>query len=294
MLNPLFMVYVKLLLMAIFWGGTFIAARVAAQEVGPFSGAFLRFAIASIFLLFALLRVEKKFPPVSKAQWLPLIFLGLTGVFAYNVLFFKGLKLIEAGRASVIIANNPIFIALFSALIFRERLSVQKILGILLSVSGALVVITKGDFASLGKSGISIGDLYIFGCVASWVAYSLMGKTAMKSFSPLTSVTYSTLIGTLALLTPALCEGMAYDVFAYSGKAWLSLFFLGVCGTFLGFVWYYQGIQQIGPTKAGLFINFVPISAILMAAVILKESLTYSLLIGLILVSTGVYLTNKK
>ncbi|MCD6298418.1 MAG: DMT family transporter, partial [Deltaproteobacteria bacterium] len=95
-------VYIKLFLTAVFWGGTFIAGRVVAKDVGPFVASFLRFAIASVFLLFITWRVDRKLPAIKRAQIIPVILLGMTGVFAYNVLFFKGLKIIEAGRASLI------------------------------------------------------------------------------------------------------------------------------------------------------------------------------------------------
>jgi drug/metabolite transporter (DMT)-like permease len=79
--------------------------------------------------------------------------LGLTGVFAYNALFFKGLQLISAGRASLVIATSPVLIALFSAWLYGEKLSPVKIAGILLSVTGAIVVISKGSLAAIFKSG---------------------------------------------------------------------------------------------------------------------------------------------
>ena len=267
--------YLKLLLMALFWGGTFIAGRLLVGEVEPFAAAFLRFAIASIVLLIITLRTHKKLPPVPRNQWFPLLILGLSGVFAYNVFFFRGLQFIEAGRAAVIIANNPIVIAIFAALFFGEKLNLLKTVGIILSVCGAIVVITQGNPISLLHSGIGTGDLYILGCVGCWV-------------------TYSALIGALLLFPAACLEGLISQVANYSLTAWLSLFYLGLCGTVLGFVWYYQGIQKIGSTRAGQFINFVPISAILLSAWLLDEPLTTSLLIGVFLVSSGVYLTNRQ
>jgi len=286
-------IYLKLLLMALFWGGTFIAGRLLVGEVEPFAAAFLRFTIASIVLLIITLRTHKKLPPVQRNQWFPLLILGLSGVFAYNVFFFRGLQLIEAGRAAVIIANNPIVIAIFAAIFFGERLNPLKAVGILLSVCGAVVVISQGDPASLLDNGIGTGDLYILGCVGCWVTYSLVGRSVMRSFSPLVAVTYSSLIGALLLFPAACLEGLLKQIADYSLTAWLSLFYLGLCGTVLGFIWYYQGIQKIGSTRAGQFINFVPISAILLSAWLLEEPLTTSLLIGVFLVSSGVYLTNR-
>jgi drug/metabolite transporter (DMT)-like permease len=116
----------------------------------------------------------------------------------------------------------------------------------------------------------------------------------MKGLSPLVSVTYSVLVGAALLFIPAYMQGLTRHVSTYPGSAWFGLFFLGFFGTVLGFIWYYQGIQRIGPMKAGLFINFVPISAITLSFFILGEPITLSLLIGVILVSTGVYLTNRK
>lgn len=286
-------IYLKLLLMALFWGGTFISGRLLAGEVQAFSAAFLRFAIASVVLLLITLRSHKRLPPIQREQWFPLLLLGLSGVFTYNFFFFRGLQLIEAGRAAVIIANNPIFIALFAAILFGEKLNLLKVIGIILSVCGAIVVITKGHPTTILHSGIGKGELYIFGCVISWVTYSLVGRSAMRSLSPLIAVAYSASIGALLLLPAAFMEGMFDQIANYSLTAWLSLSYLGLCGTVLGFVWYYQGIQRIGSTRAAQFINYVPICAILLSAWLLDEPLTASLLSGVFLVSSGVYLTNK-
>ncbi|MDJ0855766.1 MAG: DMT family transporter, partial [Desulfobacterales bacterium] len=280
-------VYVKLFGMAVFWGGTFIAGKLAAQNVGPFSAAFLRFAIASVFLLLAAWKFEGRLPAIRSRQLLPVFLLGLTGVLAYNVFFFKGLKLVEAGRAAIIIANNPIGIALFSALIFRERLTPLRLAGILVSISGAVIVITRGSWSSLGSGVVGWGELFILGCVASWVTFSLLGKALLKEMSPLSSILYASLSGTLCLALPAWQEGLPAAWPGYTLTDWLALFYLGFFGTVLGFVWYYEGIQRIGATKAGVFINFVPISAIVFSFFILGEPLTGSLLAGTLLVLSG-------
>ncbi len=287
------MVYLKLLLTAFFWGGTFIAGRYVVRDVGPFSAAFLRFAIASILLLLLTWRAENSLPRFGKEQVLPLIFLGMTGVFAYNVFFFKGLKLVNAGRASVIIANNPVFIALLAAYFFDEKLSWIKISGIIISVIGAIVVISRGSLGQILSGGVGWGEVFILGCVGSWVAYSLIGKVVMRELSPLVSVTYSSVVGAACLFIPASFEGLIRNFYHYSGMDWISISYLGIFGTVVGFVWYYEGIKAIGPTKAGQFINFVPISAIVLAFLMLGEPVSPSLLVGTLLVISGVYLTNS-
>ena len=285
-------IHFKLLLTAIFWGGTFIAGRALSGHVAPFSAAFLRFLIASIPLVFMMYRMENRFPPIQKEKAIYLFLLGLTGVFSYNVFFFKGLHLIHAGRASLIIANNPIFIAIASCFLFKEKLNPIKIIGILVSVSGAMVAISRGNLQGMLTESIGRGEFYIFLTVLSWVAYSLIGKRVMQDVSAIVAVTYATVTGAIMLFPAALAEGLATDIFNYSLSSWFSLFYLGIFGTVLGFVWYYEGIKTLGPSKASLFINFVPISAIILAFLFLGEPITFSLLAGAAMVSLGVYLTN--
>jgi len=287
------LIHIKLLLTAIFWGGTFVAGRIVGKNVGPCSAAFLRFAIASIFFIFLLLRINGKLPVVKRNQLIPLILLGMTGVFTYNIFFLKGLQLINAGRASLIIANNPVFITLLSAYFFKEKLNLIKISGVIISVTGSMIVISRGNFTEIFNGGLGWGEFYILFCVGSWVAFSLIGKSVMNSLSPLVSVSYSSLIGTIALFIPAYFEGITKNILDYPFDAWMAIFYLGFFGTVLGFFWYYEGIKSVGPMKASQFINFVPISAIVIAFFILGETITSSLAIGAMLVISGVYLTNR-
>lgn len=287
-------VYFKLFLTAVLWGGTFIAARVVAQDVGPFSASFLRFVVASLFLTVFTKYFEGKIPLLKKNQIVPVVLLGMTGVFAYNFFFFSGLKVILASRASLIIATNPIFIALFAFIFFGEKLNIRNFFGIFLCASGAVVVISKGDPLMIFQGALGPGELYILGCVISWVIYSLVGKVAMEDMSPMAAVTYSCIIGSVALFFPAYLEGMIGDCINYTPVDWFGICYLGFFGSVLGFTWYYQGIKEIGAGRAGIFINFVPISAVILAYFILKERLDVSLIVGAAMVISGAYLTNKR
>jgi len=289
----LLLVYIKLLLTAFFWGGTFIAGRIVAQNVGPYSASFLRFAVASVCLVLFTWKMEGNFPALKKKQIIPVILLGMTGIFSYNIFFFKGLKIIGAGRAALIIANNPVFITLLASYFFKERLNIFKLAGVAISVTGAIVVISRGNPLEILSGSLGCGELYIFCCVLSWVAFSLIGKSVMSDLSPAVAITYSSIAGTAFLFIPAWFEGIAFKMLTYSISDWLCIVYLGFFGTVLGFVWYYEGIKKIGPSRASLFINFVPVSAVFLAFFILKEPVTISLLIGTILVSAGVYLTNS-
>ncbi|MBW7989449.1 MAG: DMT family transporter [Planctomycetes bacterium] len=286
-------IYIKLLFTTLFWGGAFVAGKVVSQNVGPFSIAFQRFAIASVLLIFLTWKIEGKLPALKKFQIIPVILLGMTGIFTYNVLFFKGLKIIEASRASLIIATCPVFITIFSAIFLKEKINLIKSLGIIISICGAIVVISKGNINRIFETGLGLGELYFFCCVLSWVAYSLIGKAVMRNLSPLASVSYSAIVGAVALSVPACFEGLFQNIRNQSMLDWSCICYLSIFATVIGFVWYYQGVQRLGPTKTGLFINFVPVFAILCAFIILREPITISLVVGTALVISGVYLTNR-
>lgn len=289
---PINHTYLKLTLAAIFWGGTFIAGRAIAQDVSPYSAAFLRFAMAAVGLGLLVRSSHGTIPRLTTRQIPLILVLGLTGVFLYNILFFTGLRYIEAGRAALIIAGNPVAISCFSALFLKEPLRPIQIAGIFLSVCGAVIIISKGQLALLWTGGFGIGEWLILGCVASWVAYSLFGKLALKELEPLVAVFYSAVAGSILLLPMALKNGIIYEIGFYGTKIWAALVYLAVLGTVFGFWWYYEGIRDLGASRAGVFINLVPVSAVILAYFLLGEPITLAMMGGGFMVLGGVFLTN--
>jgi len=116
-------IYGKLLLTAFLWGGHLRGGAGGDPACGTFSASFLRFVVASFFLILLAGKRKASFPLLKKNQLLPAILLGMTGIFTYNVFFFMGLKTVTASRASLIVATNPVFISLFSVLLFKERMN---------------------------------------------------------------------------------------------------------------------------------------------------------------------------
>lgn len=292
-------IYLKLVATALIWGGTFIAGRIAVQTIGPFSVAFLRFLVASLSLLIVIWQVHGHIPPLKPPQRWAVLGLGLTGIFSYNALFFGGLQTVEAGRASLIIALNPVAIALGSAALLKESLGWRKVIGIAISLVGAAWVISRGSLLEVSSMGPSVGDgfgwgeVMIIGCVISWMSYTLIGKVVMSALSPLVASAYACWVGTLLLLPAAWAEGLWQALPRLQFSTFLSALYLGVLGSAVGFCWYYDGIRAIGPAKASAFINLVPVSAIGLAALLLDEPLTPSLAVGAALVILGVSVTNR-
>jgi drug/metabolite transporter (DMT)-like permease len=287
-------IYAKLVGSAVLWGGTWVAGRVLSRHMGPFSAAFLRFALASAFLYFLTARMEGKFPRLARRDLPWLLTLAATGIFAYNALFFAGLRTVPAGRAALIVACIPSVVALFSGIFFGERFTALKIAGIALSFAGVGCIVSGGDPAALLAKGLSTGDLCIFGCVAAWAAYTLAGKKAMERVGPYSAVAWSCILGAAMLLPPAAASGLWRDVASAGPVAWGCVAFFGILATGYGFSWYYEGVKAIGPTKAGVFINLVPVVAVVLGHVLLDEPLSPALAVGGALVLAGVWLTNRR
>lgn len=288
------MIYIKLVLVAVFWGGTFIATKQVGLELTPLAGAFWRFFIASILLLGIIFKSEGGLPNLTLKQFLALTLSACIGIALYNYAFFKGLAVVEASRAAAIIACTPIVIALCSSVLFKESLTPKKLLGIAISITGAMLVVSRGDLTELLAAGISAGEVYILIAVASWTVYSLLGKVLLRGIKPVVAIGYSCFLGTVILFILSGVEGSIFTPQDYSFHVWLSLFYLAVFGTVLGFVWYYDGIHAVGASKAGLFINLVPVSGVTLAYFILSEPITTSLLFGTALVISGVVLVSMQ
>ena len=286
--------YLSLILTMFLWGGTFLAGRMLGNSLPPASTAFLRFAVASVTLL-AILRISHgHIPKPKKNQWFPLFFLGLTGIFAYNICFFEGLRHISAGRAALIIAGTPLVIAIASTFLFKEKMSSTRLAGITLSFIGAIFVISNGHPTQILNGSFGIGEKALLGCVASWSAYTLMGRKVLNTIPPLTAVCFSCLIGTILLIIPALQSGLIGFIPNLGAMDWFNILYLGIGGTALGFWWYYRAIKEIGASRAAIFINLVPLFALLLSHFLLGESVKLSVLAGGLLVLTGVTITNHK
>ncbi|WP_025322959.1 DMT family transporter [Deferrisoma camini] len=285
--------YVRLAGAAVLWGGTFVAGRLLAAEVSPAAAAFVRFALAGAVLAALAWREGE---PVA---WTPrtlgwFALLGLTGVAGYNLLFFTGLRTVEAGRAALIIANNPVAIAAGAALVLGERLGLRASLGIGVAVVGACVVVSRGHPLQVLRGGVGVGELCIAGCVVCWTAYTLIGRRALAGLSPLQATAGACVVGAAILAGPALAGGLARGIGAWSATAWASALYLALGGTVLAFVWYYRGVQALGAARAGVFINLVPVSGVVFGWLFLGERLDPSVWVGGALVATGIALTRTR
>jgi drug/metabolite transporter (DMT)-like permease len=281
--------YIKLILVAIMWGGTFIATKMASEVFGSFTGASFRYLFALVFMIPMMWLKDRQSFAISKKQFRDFLILGASGIFAYSFFFFNGLRLVSASHGALIVALNPVLVLIMTAVMGREKISGIKIIGIIASLAGTSMVIARGNYADL-FSMFTWGDAFMLGCPVSWAFYTYFAKDALKGSSPLQASTWAIIMGLCLILLFVPTEKFPSVI---KTEVWVALLYLGVCGSVLGFVWYYEGIQKIGPLKTSAFNNLIPIFAMILSVVLLGETIHGYMIYGSALVIGGVYLINR-
>jgi drug/metabolite transporter (DMT)-like permease len=285
-----------LILTAAIWGGTFAAGKAASEGAGPLTTTLWRFILASSVLIPQCALSRRGLLPrnMKPSTWGLIALSSVTGLVLYNIFFIKGLSLTGAGRGSVIVTVNPAFIYLGAVVFFGERLSLVRVAGLVLAVSGTLLVVSGGSLSALLEGRFNLGDLILLGCIVSWAAYSLLGKLLMGRISPLAGTTWTAIVAVALLLPFTLASGESLTAFTdFTLRTWAAIAFLGILGTALGFTFFYKGILALGPHKAGIFISLVPFFGLLSGALVFGEALTLSVGLGLALSLLGVALVQK-
>ena len=283
--------YLKLVATALIWGATWIAARVAVGEASPLAVASWRFLLAAL-VLGTLVVVHEGRPRWSLKEWFTLAALGASGIFLYNLCFLYGMRMIEAGRGALVVALTPALVAASDWLLFGAPMSPTKAAGIGLAMFGCLLVVTNGDPRLLFTGQVGLGEWLIIGCSALWAVYTFVGRRGTRTLSPLAMTFGASLTGWIMLTVAALLQGSLFLLAETTWRGWSAIVFLGLFGTALAFTWYAEAVQRIGATRSAAFINLVPVSAVILGAVLLDERLGVAVLSGGALVIAGVVITN--
>ncbi|GEC93127.1 hypothetical protein BBR01nite_54580 [Brevibacillus brevis] len=216
--------------------------------------------------------------------------MGVTGVALFNLFMFWALERTDATNVGLLSTLNPVSIAIFSFLLMGDKIRPLQIVAMLVSFTGVLVVMTKGDFAHLSQLHFNTGDLWMLAAVAMWGIYSVCARWAMKTVSPMMSTLYSGIFG-VALMLPF--NVTTFTISNTDWTFWLSLFYVGVMATVVSMVLWNIGVQKVGATSAGMFLNFNPIFTAILAFLLLGERMTIIQLLGSVIVIVGCYMFSR-
>jgi len=286
--------YIILLLVPLFWGGAFGTTKHILSELSPLTTSALRFLIAGLLMfIWNSWRGELAWLPI-KQNFFSLLALGATGVLSYNYFFATGLQYTSAITAALIIVINPVFTTCIASFFMGEAWNWRTLLGVVISLLGVSLVVSKGDLSVLTQMSIGVGEVYLFGAVASWVAYTLIVKKVTRTIGTGLVTTVSTMMGAVMLLiVSAIQENQWSTVLHVSNQIILEILYLAVCATVVAFLLFNWGIQRIGATKASAYINLMPINALWIAVFLYGEKISVYHLLGMSLTLAGVFITTQ-
>ena len=275
------------------WGASFIATKVALADVSPVTIVWLRFAMGVIILGVAV-AARRQFALPARSEWGYFALLGFIGITFHQWLQSNGLITAQAATTAWIVSTTPVFMAILGWLVLREGLSGLKIGGILLAAAGVLLVVTRGDLASVtaGRLGTP-GDFLILISAPNWAVFSVLSRRGLKTHPAARMMFFVMTLGwifTSALLIagPGLSE-----VTRLTSRGWIGVGFLGVFCSGLAYIAWYDALQALQASQVGVFLYIEPLVAVVVAAIVLGEAITLASMLGGGIILLGIYLVNR-
>lgn len=282
--------YITLALSILFWGGSFIATKIALQSFSPFCLIFLRFSCASLFFILLLSRTG--FPPLTKKNLKNLALLAIFQPGLYFTFETVGLQYTTATKTSLIIATIPLVVVAMSVLFLKERIRPVNIIGICISMIGVSLLVFGGQTEGV-SSGMLFGDLLIGGAVLSAAIYMLMARALGQTITPVQITGMQAIFGALIFLPLFLYDLPSLDWQEVTTDSIIALLGLTVFATIAAFLCYNYALTQIPAARAAVFINAIPVVTAFGAWMLLDETLTMLQFVGGGVVLFAVYLANR-
>nr|WP_269558015.1 DMT family transporter [Halomonas sp. 1513] len=278
-----------LLVAAIFAGNILVGKALAGLP--PFTISLGRVFIALLIMLPLGWHQARRGWPLFREHWRPLVGLALTGVAFFNALIYAALNYTSATNVAILESMIPVVTLLFSVALLGERFRVVQWLGVALSLGGAVTVISAGQQGPALAGGVNPGDAIMLLAVLVWVGYSLLVKTHMARFPRYGGLLVMLVIANLALAPIALFEGAAQQLPQISGGQLLGLAYLGIFPSVVALLLYNSALADIGPTRAAIYLNLLPVFTMLGAWWWLDERIVALQVLASAVVIVGVWLT---
>ncbi|MDT3425769.1 drug/metabolite transporter (DMT)-like permease [Paenibacillus forsythiae] len=282
-------IYLFLILANLFWAGNYVFGKYVVAEMTPVQMTFSRWLIA-VCLLFPIAHfVERPDWKSVVKEWRILLLMSVLGVVGYNFLLYEALRFTTSMNAALVNAMNPALIVLFSSLFLREKISLAKGVGLLVSLLGVLLVLTKGQLQLIFQTEYNLGDLLMLAAILVWTFYSILGRK-MKGLPPISATAISALMGLLLILPFFLASGIQLPL---SPKATMGILYIGIFPSVGSFIFWNASIREIGASRAGIYLNLITVFTAILS-MLLGNPVTLAQVLGGLLVFAGVYITGKK
>ncbi len=285
--------YLLLSLTSLFWAANTVLGRFIAGHVPPITLAFIRWSGAFVILLpFAARHLLRDWPTIRKHLGLMLL-LALTGFSVYNTLAYYGLQYTSAINGLLLQSIGPLFVALWSFVLFRDRLTLRQALGICVSLTGVVVIICHGSLSVLRSVAFNRGDLMFVVALLIYAYYAAMLRRR-PLMHPLSFLLFGMGTGAALLIPAVIAELASGKTFILDGESVLSFAFICIFPSLLGYLFLNRGIELIGANRAAPFIHLVPVFGSVLAIVWLGEQFQLFHAVGYGLVFTGITVATRK
>ena len=285
--------YLMLVLTTLFWSGNFIVGKAASfYEIPPFSLNFYRWFFAGIILLpFTFKEIVEKKDYIIKNIGL-FIILGVTSITIFNSVVYYSLYHTQVITGLLMISTIPVWIIFISSILNIEKTNVYQIFGVILSLIGVLVIITKIDLKIIKSLDFNRGDISMIVAMLSWAIYSSLLKKKSYNISQLTLLQLVIIFGLIFLIPVSIGEIFLGNNIKVGFPFYLTLtYVVFIPGLFAFFLWI-KGISIIGANRAGIFLHLMPVFGAIMAIIIFEEKFMYYHLFGAIFIIAGITLSN--
>jgi drug/metabolite transporter (DMT)-like permease len=284
--------YLLLTLANLFWAGNWVVGRAFRDEVPPFALSFWRWTIALLLLLpFAWPHLRRDRPALI-AAWPWLLLCGTLGTGGYNALAYMGLQYTTAINGLLLNSFVPIMIVSLSWLLLGRRLGGKEALGILVSFTGVIAIVARGEPSTLLALALNVGDIWVLASVLVWAIYTLL-LPHRPTVHPYSFLLVITIVGLIALAPFYAWEIHSGRHVTLSPASVSGIIYTGVFPAFLGYIFWNRGVAEVGPARAGLFMHLIPAFGIVLSVAFLSEQPRLYHLAGIGLIFSGIWLNTR-
>lgn len=285
--------YINLSLAMVIVGSSVVVGKIMVTELPVFLASALRFALALAILIPVLYFREGGFPRISRRSWLMLAVQSLCGSFLFTSFLLYGLTMTGSASAGIITSTTPACMGIIAWVFLREKPVFKTIVGIVLSIFGVFVLNMVQNSSTVSGSNPLLGNVLVLGAVAFESLFLLIRKTVPEPLSPLAVSTMISLFGLLWFLPVGAYEACVVDLAAISLTGWLTVLYYGVFVTVLAYLFWFAGITKVPASTAGVFTAIMPVSALVLSALVLSEPIGWAQLAGCGFVLCGIIFISK-
>jgi|GEM_PF-301958 len=272
-------------------GSSIVAGKLLSFRVPIFLTGFLSLLFALIILFPFQLKKLNELKKINKREFILMLFQAVCGIVMTRVLTLYGLRFTTALNAGLINSSTPAVMALFSVLIFKEQLRRYNYAGLLFALAGMMIITFATSDGNRGTVSMA-GNILIFGAVLAEVLMTIFRKMTRQNISSLTNTTVLFFISLLIFLPFAIGDLQSYSISLIEKRDWISILFYGIFGSAIAYLLWGDGVMKISATRAGVGTTMIPLTTIVLSALILGEQFTNIHGLGTLFCITGMILCN--